>query len=87
MFLIVPRPELVNFVTNYTRSNVLVLKMFIKDPVYTKISRDEEISTLSFISTAAGLLGLCMGLSFVSMFEVVYHFFNFAFDRVHRALC
>jgi hypothetical protein len=75
------------FLLDYTKTNILVMKMFIKDPFYTKIGRGEGMSTLSFISTAAGLLGLCMGLSFVSMFEVVYRFFNFSFDKITRALC
>ena len=58
-----------------------------RDPYYTKIGRDEAMSTLSFISTAAGLLGLCMGLSFVSMFEVIYHFFNFGFEKIRKTVC
>jgi hypothetical protein len=79
--------QLTQFLFDYAKENLLVLKMFIRDPYYTKISRDEGMSTLSFISTAAGLLGLCMGLSFVSVFEVGYHFFNFSFDRLHKVLC
>ena len=78
-------PGLVSFMSNYTKANILVLRMFIKDPIYTKISRDEAVSTLAFISTAGGLLGVCMGLSFVSIFEVIYRIFNFSFDsRVNR---
>jgi Amiloride-sensitive sodium channel len=61
--------------------------MFIRNPFYTKISREEDITTLAFISTSAGLLSLCMGLSFVSMFEVIYHFFNFLLTKFRKTLC
>jgi hypothetical protein len=61
--------------------------MFIRNPFYTKISREEGITTLAFISTSAGLLSLCMGLSFVSMFEVIYHLFSFIMTKFRKTLC
>ena len=75
------------FLFKYAKNNTLVLKMFIRDPFYTRISREEGITTLAFISTSAGLLSLCMGLSFVSMFEVLYHFFNFVHGKFQKSLC
>lgn len=78
---------LTRFLFDYAKHNTLVLKMFIKDPYYTKIVRSEGMSVISFISTAGGLLGLCMGLSFVSIFEILYHFFNFLVQATRKSLC
>jgi len=36
--------------------------------------KDENIPVISFIGNAGGLLGLCLGMSFVSIFELFYHF-------------
>ncbi len=34
------------------------------------------MSMVSFVGNAGGLAGLCMGFSFVSLFEIFYHIFN-----------
>ena len=35
--------------------------------------RDEKIPIISFVANTGGLLGLCMGFSLVSVFEIVFH--------------
>ena len=67
---------LAEFLFNYASENLAVLYIFIKDPYFTLIKKDEKMSYLSLIASAGGLLGLCMGLSFVSVFEVFYHCFQ-----------
>jgi hypothetical protein len=74
-YTLVVSPDVKNtseFLFNYAKTNVAILKIFINYPFYTKMSRDEDMSLLSFIANAGGLLGLCMGLSFVSIFEIFY---------------
>ena len=68
--------KLVDFLFDYAAKNLAVLNIFIRDPYYTSYSKNEQISTINFIGNAGGLLGLCMGMSFVSIFEVLYHFVN-----------
>jgi len=67
------------FLFSYAAENFAVLYIFIKDPYYTLILKDESMSVISFIGNAGGLVGLCMGLSFVSVFEVFYHCLSFLF--------
>lgn len=67
------KPELVDFLFNYASKNVVILKLFVKDPYYTKYLRTEKISSISFIANTGGLLGLCMGMSIVSIFELTYY--------------
>jgi len=51
------------------------------------MKKDEKISVIQFIANAGGLLGLCMGVSFVGLFEVFYHIFNFWFTIAFKLLC
>jgi len=67
------KPELIDFLYDYASRNIAILKMFIKDPYYTKYIRSETMTSISFVGNAGGLMGLCMGMSFVSIFEVFYH--------------
>lgn len=67
-------PKLDEFVEKYAEDNFAVIKAFIKNPYYTSIRRDQAMTTISFIANSGGLAGLCMGMSFVSIFEVIYHF-------------
>jgi hypothetical protein len=39
----------------------------------TRILRDQKIPVIAFVANTGGLLGLCMGFSLVSVFEIVYH--------------
>jgi len=61
----------------YTKANVAQLKVFFRDPIYTKLIRDVEMTVVSFIGSAGGLLGLFLGLSMISIFEVLYHLGTF----------
>ena len=64
------------FLDEYARKNIAVLKIFLKDPYYTNVIRDRQITLTNFIGNTGGLVGLCLGLSFISIFEAMYHFFN-----------
>lgn len=68
--------EIVNFVNEYAADNIAIVKLFIRDPYYTNTIRDRAITFTSFVGNAGGLLGLCMGFSFVSIFEIVYFLCN-----------
>ncbi len=75
-------PKMIKFLYKYAKTNFAVLRVFIKDPFYTLIKRDEQLTTISFLGNAGGLLGLCMGLSLVSIFEIFYHFLTFVLKKL-----
>ena len=58
---------------DYAKQNLAVVNVYIKDPVVTRILRDQKIPIIAFVANTGGLLGLCMGFSLVSLFEIVYH--------------
>ena len=50
--------------------------MFIRVPFVEEIVTAEKISRVAFISNVGGLMGLFMGFSFVSGFEILFHAFR-----------
>ncbi len=69
----------------YAQKNLAVVNVYIKDPVVTRILRDQKIPVISFVANTGGLLGLCMGFSLVSIFEVVYHLLGAIYKWWRRA--
>ena len=69
--------NIIGFLYKYMKKNIAVLQIFIRDPYYTLTKKDEHMPTVSWIGNTGGLVGLFMGLSFVSVFEMLYHGFNF----------
>ena len=76
--------EFINNLFEYAQNNLVSLDIFIKDPFYTKIKRDEQMTIISFIGNAGGLLGLCMGLSMISLFEVLYYVVAFLLNMLEH---
>jgi hypothetical protein len=77
-------PKLTEFLYKYANNNFLALRVFIRDPYYTSIKTDEQMSLLSFLGNAGGLVGLYCGLSVVSIFEMCYHSIIFLTDTYLR---
>ena len=67
------RNTLVEYMVNYTRQNVMEISVVVKDMTVTRILKEEMISPISFLANTGGLLGLCIGLSTVSVFEIIYY--------------
>jgi len=65
--------ELEDAVARYAQDNLLVVRVFLKDPYYQKMTRDLKMSGNAFFGAAGGWLGLCCGLSVISMLEIGYH--------------
>ena len=45
----------------YARRNLALVNVYIRDPVVTRIKRDEKIPLIGFVANTGGLLGLTMG--------------------------
>ena len=69
--------KLYKFVITYTRDNIVKIKLFFRDPYYTKYVKDVSVSFNSYIGNTGGLLGLCTGMSLVSLFEIFYYLVKF----------
>ena len=44
----------------------------VQSPYITKIKRDVAIPFVTFVANSGGLLGLCIGFSFISAVELLY---------------
>ena len=71
-----PNETLVEELYNYGRQNLALIHVMIQSPYVTKIKRDVETTLLSFIAATGGLLGLCLGISFISIIEIIFWFFS-----------
>jgi hypothetical protein len=79
-------PNFLNFMYQYTKENFVVLQVYISDSYYTLLKRDEQISAITFISNTGGLLGLCMGMSFISIFEMFYFFGHILWTKLCKCI-
>ena len=68
--------KIVDFLLKYAKENIAIVKLFVRDPYYTSIKRDVEMTLSSFLGNAGGLVGLFMGFSLISLIEGLYHFLN-----------
>ena len=80
-------PQISEFLFDYAYNNLAVVNIFIKDPFYTRYIKNEQLTLLSFVANTGGLIGLCMGMSFISIFEIVYHLGNFLFAKLNYYAC
>merc|ERR1719510_2334710 len=62
-------------VYKYARENLAIINIFIKESYTKRFRKTEKMSRISYIASSGGLLGLCMGFSFVSLAEIAYHCF------------
>ncbi|XP_061941386.1 pickpocket protein 28-like [Apis cerana] len=56
----------------YFAKNMAVVHLYFVDSQFTKYIKNEFIGFTEFLSSTGGLLGLCMGFSFLSLVEIVY---------------
>ena len=61
----------------YARQNLALVNIYIKPPVVKRIMRDERIPVIWFVANCGGILGLCMGFSIVTVFEVIHYLIRF----------
>ena len=67
-----PKKELKNELYEYGRENLALVHVLIQSPFLTKIKRDVAISFTSYVANTGGLLGLCLGFSFISGIEILF---------------
>ena len=56
----------------YGRTNLAMVNLMIQSPYITKIKRDAAMTFTSYIANTGGLLGLCVGFSFISGIEILF---------------
>ena len=67
-----PPHDIKKSVNHYAKENVAKVNIYLRDPFVKRIVREEKISIITFIGSVGGLLGLFMGFSVVSLFEILY---------------
>ena len=67
-----PNQALKNIVNQYGKENLSLLHILIQSPYITKIKRDVAMTFTNYVANTGGLLGLCLGFSFISGVEILY---------------
>ena len=79
-----PDQKLLNDLYIYGRDNLAMIHVMIQSPYVTKIKRDVAMSFTNYVANTGGLLGLCVGFSFISILELIFWCWRccMAFKRV-----
>ena len=67
-----PNDTLVKEMFRYGRKNIALVRVMIQSPYVTKIKRDVAMTFTSYVANSGGLLGLCLGFSFISGIELIF---------------
>ena len=67
-----PNKTLVKELHQYGRQNLALIHVMVQSPYITKIKRDVAMPFITFVANSGGLLGLCIGFSFISAVELLY---------------
>ena len=57
---------------DYGKKNLAMVRIMIQNPYVTKMKRDVAMTYTTYIANSGGLLGLCLGFSFISGVELVF---------------
>ena len=66
-------PEFLN--DTYVMNNMAHVHIYFKQLHFMQQERKERFTGLELLANIGGLLGLCMGISLLSVIEVIYFFF------------
>ena len=67
-----PNDTLIDELYEYGKRNLALVHILIESPYVTKIKRGIAMSFTSYVANTGGLLGLCIGFSFISAIEIFY---------------
>jgi len=70
---VVRNDNFTKIIYRYARENLALVNVYIKDPAVTQIKRDQKVPLIWFVANVGGILGLTMGMSLVTIFEVIHH--------------
>jgi len=59
---------------NAYEKDIAIVNIFFGEPTVFEFERSPRMTWLDFISSFGGICGLCLGISFVSVAEIVYWF-------------
>ena len=68
---------------DYAQQNMALVSLYYREPFVSVLLVDEDTSYMDLIAGIGGLLGLCMGFSFVTIGEICY----FTGLAILRKLC
>ena len=71
----------------YGKTSLAVVKIMMQSPHVIKIKRDVAMTFTDFVANTGGLLGLCLGFSFISGIEILFWIFCCCKELMKNMLC
>ena len=65
--------KMVEFFHDYAKENLAKIAIYLRDPYHISYIKDVKIQLTDFCGNIGGLLGLCLGFSIISFFELLFH--------------
>ena len=69
-----PNSTLNDELFEYGKQNLALIHVMMQSPYTTKIKRDVAMTFTNYVANTGGLLGLCLGFSFISFIEIIFWF-------------
>ena len=66
-----PNSTLNDELFEYGKQNLALIHVMMQSPYTTKIKRDVAMTFTNYVANTGGLLGLCLGFSFISFIEII----------------
>ena len=67
-----PNSTLKDELFEYGKQNLALIHVMMQSPYATKIKRDVAVTFTNYVANTGGLLGLCLGFSFISFIEIIF---------------
>ena len=67
-----PNKTLIEEMYEYGRNNLAHVNVMVKSSYITKIRRGVAMTFTNYVANAGGLIGLCIGFSFISCIEIIF---------------
>ena len=67
-----PNSTLNDELFEYGKQNLALIHVMMQSPYATKIKRDVAMTFTNYVANTGGLLGLCLGFSFISFIEIIF---------------
>ncbi len=75
--------DLVRLLHKYKRENIIKFKIRIGSPEVNIVEHELKMSSLDLIATVGGLIGLMVGFSITSLFELLFHCCALGYGRIN----
>merc|ERR1711963_843812 len=73
-----------NTMFKYMRENLAWVELYVREPYCELIHQKRHSTWINFISNLGGILGFCIGASFISLVEITWFLLSGAWNKCYQ---